>query len=109
MRTVEEITVRELKKMQDARENFLLLDVREQHEKDFVDIGGELIPLGQLMDRLSEIESEKNNPVIIYCRSGARSAEACRMLHSEGFSNVKNLKGGILKWADDIDPDLPKY
>lgn len=109
MRTVEEITVQELKKMQDNGENFLLLDVREQHEKDFVDIGGGLIPLGQLMGRLSEIETEKNNPVIIYCRSGARSAEACRMLQAEGFSNVKNLKGGILKWADDINPDLPKY
>ena len=109
MRTVEEITVQELKKMQDNNEQVFLLDVREQHEKDFVDIGGLLIPLNQLIKRLSEIESEKNNPVIIYCRSGARSAEACRLLQSEGFSNVKNLRGGILKWSDDIDPDMPKY
>lgn len=95
--------------MLDNKEQVFLLDVRDQHEKDFVDIGGLLIPLHKLMERLSEIEPEKNNPVIIYCRSGARSAKACRMLHSEGFSNVKNLRGGILKWSDDIDPDLPKY
>jgi len=107
--TVEEITVQELKKIQDEKEPVLLIDVREKFEKDLVDIGGDLIPLGQLSDRLSEIESQKDQPVIIYCRSGARSAEACRILMSRGFKDVKNLKGGILKWADDIDPSLPKY
>ncbi len=107
--TVEEITVQELKKILDENEPVLLLDVREKFEKNLVDIGGSLIPLGQLADRLAEIESEKENPVVIYCRSGARSAEACRILQSHGFQNVKNLKGGILKWADDIDPSLPKY
>ncbi len=107
--TVEEITVQELKKMLDENDPVLLIDVREKFEKELVDIGGSLIPLGQLADRISEIDSEKENPVVIYCRSGARSAEACRILQSNGFKNVKNLKGGILKWADDIDPSLPKY
>jgi len=107
--TVEEITVQELKKIQDENEPVLLIDVREKFEKELVDIGGDLIPLGQLTDRLADIESHKDHPVIIYCRSGARSAEACRMLMSQGFKNVRNLKGGILKWADDIDPSLPKY
>ncbi len=107
--TVEEITVQELKKIQDNKEPVLLIDVREKFEKDLVDIGGSLIPLGQLSERVSELESHKEKPVIIYCRSGARSAEACRILMSNGFQDVKNLKGGILKWADDIDPSLPKY
>ncbi len=107
--TVEEITVQELKKIQDDKEPVLLIDVREKFEKDLVDIGGTLIPLGQLTDRLPEIEPHKDRPVIIYCRSGARSAEACRMLMSNGFQNVRNLRGGILKWSDDIDPSMPKY
>ncbi|MFO8030640.1 MAG: rhodanese-like domain-containing protein [Cyclonatronaceae bacterium] len=107
--TVKEITVQELKKLQDENAPLLLIDVREKFEKELVDIGGTLIPLGQLNDRIGEIESEKENPVVIYCRSGARSAEACRILQSHGFSNVRNLRGGILKWADDIDPSLPKY
>lgn len=107
--TVEEVTVQELKELLDNNEPVYLLDVRERFEKDLVDIGGDLIPLGQLDSRISEIESNKEKPVIIYCRSGARSAEACRMLLAEGFQNVRNLKGGVLKWADDIDPSLPKY
>lgn len=106
---VEEITVQELKEIQDNKKPILLIDVREKFEKDLVDIGGSLIPVGQLPDRVSELESHKDKPVIIYCRSGARSAEACRLLMSKGFQDVKNLKGGILKWADDIDPSLPKY
>lgn len=107
--TVKEITVQELKKLQDENAPLFLIDVREKFEKDLVDIGGTLIPLGQLNDRIGEIESEKENPVVIYCRSGARSAEACRILQSNGFSDVRNLRGGILKWADDIDSSLPKY
>lgn len=107
--TVEEITVQELKKIQDEKEPVLLVDVREKFEKELVDIGGTLIPLGQLADRLPEIESHKDKPIIIYCRSGARSAEACRILMSNGYRDVRNLRGGILKWADDIDPSLPKY
>ncbi|MEX0680558.1 MAG: rhodanese-like domain-containing protein [Balneolales bacterium] len=106
---VEEITVQELKKLIDENQTFFLLDVREQYEKDFVDIGGTLIPLGQLMERLEEIESEQDKPVIVYCRSGNRSAHACQALMASGFSNVKNLKGGILKWAEEIDPELPTY
>ncbi len=107
--TVEEITVRELKKNQEENKPVFLLDVREQHEKDFVDIGGSLIPLGQLVDRVFEIDSQKDKEIVIYCRSGARSAEACRVLMASGFTNVKNLKGGILKWAEEIDPSLPTY
>lgn len=107
--TVEEITVQELKKVMDDGEPVTLIDVREQYEKDLVDIGGALIPLGRLNDHIHEINAEKDQPVVVYCRSGARSAEACRILMNRGFTNVKNLKGGILKWATDIDPSLPIY
>ncbi len=107
--TVEEITVQELKKIKDENQPITLIDVRQQYEKDLVDIGGTLIPLGQLSSRLGELEADKEKPFVIYCRSGARSAEACRTLMAAGFSNVKNLKGGILKWAEEIDPSLPTY
>lgn len=105
--TVEEITVRELKELLDKNRSLLLLDVREPFEKELVDIGGELIPLGELEGRVDEISKDK--PVVIYCRSGARSAEACRTLMSAGFTDVRNLKGGILAWAEEIDPSLPTY
>lgn len=107
--TVEEITVQDLKKMKEENQEFFLLDVRQQYEKDLVDIGGSLIPLGELGNRIDELNPHKNQEIIIYCRSGARSAEACRALMASGYDNVKNLKGGILKWAQDIDPSLPTY
>ena len=107
--TVEEITVQDLKKMKEENQEFFLLDVRQQYEKDLVDIGGSLIPLGELDNRIDELEPHKNQEIIIYCRSGARSAEACRALMALGYDNVKNLKGGILKWAQEIDSSLPTY
>ncbi|MDG5766943.1 rhodanese-like domain-containing protein [Balneolales bacterium ANBcel1] len=107
--TVEEVTVQELKKIQDENQPVHLVDVRQKYEKDLVDIGGDLIPLGQLSSRMEELEPYKEKPIIVYCRSGARSAEACRTLMASGFTNVKNLKGGILKWAEEIDPSLPTY
>lgn len=106
---VKEITVTELKQKLDTNEDLLLIDVRESFEKELADLGGTLIPLGELTRRTDELEEAKQRPVIIYCRSGARSAEACRMLMKMGFSDVKNLRGGILAWARDIDPDLPTY
>lgn len=106
---VKEITVQELKNMRDQDKPHFLLDVREQHEKDFSDIGGTLIPLGQLQARTEELEKYKDSEVIIYCRSGARSAEACRILMLQGFASVSNLAGGILKWSDEIDSSVPRY
>lgn len=93
-----DITTDELKQRMDAGENLNLFDVREQHEYDEFNIGAILIPLGELPGRLSEIESLKNEEVIVHCRSGARSANAKMFLEDSGFTNVRNLLGGMLDW-----------
>lgn len=106
---MKEITVQELKAKKDAGEEFFLLDVREQHEYYISNIDGVLIPLGDLPNRVSEIEDQKDKEMVIMCRSGGRSAKACAFLESEGFTNVSNLVGGVNKWAEEIDPSLPVY
>lgn len=85
--------------------DFQLIDVREEYEFDAANLGGELIPLATVIDQADRIS--KTKPVIIHCRSGARSAAAIRELESRfGYDNLANLKGGILAWAKDIDPSL---
>ena len=102
-----EITVEELKKKMDAKEDFLLIDVREQREKNISDIGGTLIPVNSIPMRFNELDKEKE--IIIYCRTGARSGWATNFLLSAGFTNVKNLVGGIYAWSDKIDKSVKKY
>ena len=105
---MKELTVQELKKMKDEKEDFQLIDVREPHEADICAISGELIPMGDILDHVSDISKDKK--VIVHCRSGARSGNVIKLLESKfGFSNLYNLKGGILAWADEIDPSLTKY
>jgi adenylyltransferase/sulfurtransferase len=104
---IPEITVVELKERQDKNEKIVLLDVRQENEHQFVNIGGTLVPLHQLADRVTELDPAAET--IVYCRSGARSATAVQFLMNAGFSDVKNLQGGILAWATEIDPSLPKY
>lgn len=106
---VKEITVFELSEKLNNNEELFILDVREPYEHKISNIGGTLIPLGELEDRLSEIESYKDKEVIVYCRSGSRSARACEIMQMEGFTNVWNLRGGVNHWAQNIDPDLPVY
>jgi len=93
----------------DASEDFLLLDVRQQDEYDFVNLDGTLIPLGQLQQRLGEIDAYKDKEVVVMCRTGSRSGQAARILAREGFQNVFNLSGGINGWSRDVDPSLPTY
>ncbi len=107
MPSVPEITVEDLKRKLDARENILVLDVREPHEYQICNLGGHLIPLGDLPNRLRELEPGRET--VVHCRSGVRSAKAVFQLQRAGFSNVTNLQGGILAWADRIDPTMPKY
>ena len=95
------ITVEELKKRLDAGEELHIVDVREPHEKAEFNIGGVLIPLGQIQSmQIDEIEDLKDKEVILYCRSGNRSGQACMFLEAMGFKNTKNLVGGILAWQE---------
>jgi len=105
---VREITVHDLKAMKDNNEDFQLIDVREPYEQEIAEIGGELIPLGNLQAEFDKIDRSKT--VVIHCRSGARSANAVQFLQeAHGFENLFNLAGGILAWSDQIDPTVPKY
>ncbi len=107
--TVQSISAVELKEKMDASEDFLLLDVRQQDEYDFVNLDGTLIPLGQLQQRLGEIDAYKDKEVVVMCRTGSRSGQAARILAREGFQNVFNLSGGINGWSRNVDPSLPRY
>jgi len=106
---IPQISVEQLKKKLDAGENIFVLDVREPHEYPIANLGAPLIPVGTIESRLNEIAEHKNDEVIVHCRSGARSQKAALALKAAGFTNVSNLTGGILAWADKIDPSMPKY
>ena len=106
---IPQINVQQLKKKLDAKENIFVLDVREPHEYQIANLGAPLIPVGSIESRIAEIASHKNDEVIVHCRSGARSQKAAVALKAAGFTNVFNLAGGILAWADKIDPSMPKY
>jgi rhodanese-related sulfurtransferase len=93
-----DITIEELKERMDKGEKLNLIDVREEYEFDEFNIGATLIPLGELPDRLEEIEAWKDQEILIHCRSGARSGRAKEYLESEGYSNVRNVLGGMLAW-----------
>ena len=93
------ISVEELKARMDAGEKLNLIDCREPHEYAEFNIGGTLIPLGRFQTfQLEELEDLKNEEVIVHCRSGNRSGQACLILDTMGFTNTKNLTGGILDW-----------
>ncbi|HXZ13942.1 MAG TPA: molybdopterin-synthase adenylyltransferase MoeB [Candidatus Sulfotelmatobacter sp.] len=105
--TVPEITPKELKARLDRGDDIFILDVREPHEYQICNLGGNLIPLGDLSKRVNELDSSRE--IVAHCRSGKRSAEAVEFLRSAGFRKVLNLKGGILAWSDEVDPSTPKY
>jgi sulfur-carrier protein adenylyltransferase/sulfurtransferase len=104
---IPEITPRELKTRLDRGDNLFILDVREPHEYQICNIHGTLIPLCDLPRRVSELDSSRE--IVAHCRSGKRSADAVAFLQQAGFRKLLNLKGGILAWADDVDPSMPKY
>ena len=106
---IPQITVEELKRKLDAREDIFVLDVREPHEYLIANLGAPQIPVGEVERRVNELADQKNREVIVHCRSGARSQKAALILKQAGFTNVSNLTGGILAWADKIDPSMPKY
>ena len=102
-----EITVQELKQKIDAGEDFQLIDVREEFEFELSNLNGLLIPLGGILIEADKIA--KDIPVIVHCRSGARSAAAIMQLETQGFTNLYNLKGGIIAWATEIEPGMQVY
>ena len=98
---MENISAEELKKRMDAGEEVHLIDVRQPNEHEEFNIGGLLLPLGQIQTmQVDEIEDLKDKEVICYCRSGNRSAQACLVLDTLGFKNTKNLQGGMLAWKE---------
>jgi len=106
---MKEITVEALKNKLDNNNSIFILDVREPFEYQIANLEGTLIPLNDLPDRVDEIEEHKDEPVVVMCRSGNRSAKAAKFLRKNGFSEVMNLKGGINEWAKKIDTSMPVY
>lgn len=104
---VPEITVSELKSKMENGSNTYVLDVREPHEYEVANIGVPLIPLGELPDRMSELN--QNDEIAVHCKTGGRSAKAVKLLQDAGFANVYNVKGGITAWSEEIDARVPKY
>src|SRR6202047_1343369 len=102
-----DIQVEELKKRLDAGENLFVLDVREPHEYQICNIGGHLIPLGGLPNRVHELDSSRE--IVAHCKMGGRSAKAVAFLKQSGFTKVHNLAGGITAWSERVDPKMPKY
>jgi rhodanese-related sulfurtransferase len=100
---MEDITVTELRKRKNKEENIHLLDVREPHEREDFNIGGSFIPLGDLTEKLSDLPVDKDDEIVIYCRSGNRSGMAKQLLQEKGYSKARNLLGGMLAWKKGIE------
>ena len=106
--SMKEITVQELKELIDNKTDFQLIDVREPHEYDLCNLDGELIPMAEVPNHTDRISKDKQ--VVLHCRSGKRSGDMIIWLEKTyGFTNLYNLKGGILAWAREIDPSMPTY
>jgi len=104
----DEISPAQVKGRMARGEDFLLIDVREPHEYQIAKIeGAKLIPLGQLESRLGELDPDAD--IVVHCKMGGRSAKAQDLMYANGFTNVKNMVGGILRWADEVDPTVSKY
>ena len=98
----------QLKAELDEGRELFLLDVRNPMEREICRLeGSHLIPLDQLMNRIHELDSAHD--MVVYCRSGARSAQAIQMMQQAGFRKLRNLRGGILAWSDEVDSSIPKY
>jgi rhodanese-related sulfurtransferase len=104
---MKEISVKELKAKLDAGEDIQVIDVREVNEYEYCNIGADLLPMGQIMMNLDKVSRDKE--VIIHCKSGGRSGAIVNALMSRGFTNVVNLRGGIMAWSSEVDPTLPTY
>jgi adenylyltransferase/sulfurtransferase len=104
---IAQLTVKELKRRIDLGEDLFILDVREPFEYQIANIGATLIPLNDIPKRLAEIPRDRE--IIVHCKAGVRSQRVAEYLSQAGYAQVTNLTGGILAWADEIDPKLQKY
>jgi adenylyltransferase/sulfurtransferase len=106
---MEEITATELKRRMDAGEDIQLIDVRQPDEYAFAKIdGAKLIPLGEVIKRMGEFDEKRET--VVHCKMGGRSARAIEALQAAGYKGeLKNLKGGITAWSNEVDPKVPKY
>jgi molybdopterin/thiamine biosynthesis adenylyltransferase/rhodanese-related sulfurtransferase len=102
-----EITPEELKTKLDNKEDVFILDVREPHEYEICNLDGYLIPLGELPNRMNELDSSRD--IVVHCHIGSRSQRAVEFLREAGFKKIKNLVGGIEAWSERIDPSVPRY
>lgn len=95
-----DITVQELKTKLDAKEEFIFIDVREGYEYEEFNLGAELIPLGDITNALSKYDDKKDEEIVLHCRSGQRSGMAQQFMKQAGFTNVRNLTGGVNAWKE---------
>jgi rhodanese-related sulfurtransferase len=104
--SIPEISVQELQALRAAQADFTLLDVRDAWEYEAANLGGKLIPLSELPDRLQELNPDQQ--IIVHCQMGGRASKAVAFLLENNFKNVSNLRGGIKAWAREIDPTMPQ-
>ena len=95
-----DITVQELRQKLESGEKFIFIDVREPYEYEEFNLGAQLMPLGNVPDQIGAFDSHKEEEIVLHCRSGKRSAMAQGLFQAQGFSNVRNLTGGVLAWLD---------
>jgi len=95
-----DITVQELRQKLESGEKFIFIDVREPYEYEEFNLGAQLIPLSEVPGRLAEFEAQQNEEIVVHCRSGGRSAMAQGWMVAQGFTNVRNLTGGVMAWLD---------
>lgn len=107
---VPEICVNDVKAMLDRGDTLLLLDVRESDEHATASIdAAKLIPMSEIQDRVGELEPHQNEPIVVHCHHGGRSAQVTQWLMQQGFTNVQNMTGGIDVWSQQIDSSVPRY
>ena len=104
-----DVSPAELKSLRASGNEFVLLDVRQPFEAEICHLGGQLIPLDQLSARMDELPSEKDCHIVVHCKMGGRSSRAVGLLRDSGYTNVHNLRGGIIAWAEQIDANIAKY
>jgi len=105
-----EIDCRSVKQKLDAKDDMLLVDCRERDEYETASIPRSvLLPMSEIADRLHELESHRDRPIVVHCHHGGRSLRVTHWLRQQGFTLTQNMAGGIDQWSQEIDPSVPRY